>query len=307
MKQNKKILITGVNGFLGRALWRYLKKQNTGFQIYGLSRTDDGCDSGIFVCDLTAKDKLKAVLVSMRPDFIFHMAGGRMIDKKILFRSNYETTQCLLDVIQEIDIRPRVIIPGSAAEYGRMCRTRRKVKETDTAMPVTAYGIAKFKQTKLGLDYARKGGDVVIARIFNVMGEGTPSTLAIGRFAEQIVRIEQGLQEKVMDTKNLESKRDFLDIKDICAGLWAVARDGSSGEIYNVCSGHPLEMGKALRGLLLLSRIKNVIIRKSKDSHSPSFDVIGSNMKLRSVSGWFPEVSLERSLKGTLDSHRARR
>lgn len=305
-KHTKKVLITGVNGFLGRALWQYLKRQKTGLRVYGLDKTAGGGARNIVVCDLSEENKLRSILVAIRPDFIFHMAGGRMAGRKQLFASNCGSTQCLLDTLQGIrDFRPRVIIPGSAAEYGSMPQEK-KVKESDAPQPLTLYGIVKLKQTNLGLAYARGGGDAVIARIFNIMGEGTPSSLAIGRFAEQIVMIENGLQEKVIYTKKLNGKRDFLDIEDVCGALWSLARYARPGEIYNVCSGYPIGMKELLRKFLSLAKVGSIAVKESKHRSSLSFDVIGSNTKLRSTARWFPKVDINRSLKNTLQSYRAR-
>lgn len=305
-KNARKVFVAGVNGFLGRALWQYFKRREKDFYVYGLARKPVQNEPDIFVCDLLGqKRRLKSILSSIRPEFIFHLAGRRMGNKNELFKSNYTSTKCLLDAIRNIkNFRPRVIIPGSAAEYGPMPMGRRRIKETDVLKPQTPYGKVKLQQTHLALRYAREGGDVVIARIFNAVGEGTPPDLAIGRFAEQIAMIEQGLKEKVLDTRNLQSKRDFLDIDDICAALWAVARHGRSGEIYNVCSGRPLEIRKVLRKLLSVSKEKNIKIVERKDSSSPSFDVIGSHAKLISISGWAPRINLDRSLNNTLRGYR---
>ncbi len=296
-----KVLITGISGFLGCALWRYFERSKFNVQVYGLDKAIKNDTRKLFGCDLAKKSKLRPILHSIKPDFIFHLAGGRMPNYKALFQSNYLTTKCLLETIMEIrHYSPRVVIPGSAVEYGPSRGSRRRMKETDIPAPETTYGRIKLKQTHLGLRFAKQGADVIIARIFNVMGEGTPSALAIGQFAKQIVMIEQGCKEKIIYTKNLEGKRDFLDVDDISAALWAVARYGQSGEIYNVCSGRPFEIRKALKKLLSFSRVKKTLVVENKNSGSSSFDVIGSNAKLRSISGWVPQVTLERSLINTL-------
>jgi len=308
LEAGKKVLITGSSGFLGKALWQYLKKYGPGLRIYGLTRKRGSRDHDVFVCDFKNKRRVGLILEAIKPDYIFHCAGGRMAERKALREANVVTTKCLLEAIRGMKRDwPRVIIPGSAAEYGKMPSGRRKIHESYRCVPLSVYGAVKLEQTSAALASARQGMDVVVARIFNTMGERTPPALAAGRFAEQIARIEKGLSKAVIETKNLTGKRDFLDIGDVCSALWAVARYGKSRQVYNVCSGRPVTVKKVLRKLLSLSKIRDIAVNEHKDDTSSSFDVIGSNAKLRSLSGWSAQVAMERSLKDTLDSYRGDR
>lgn len=308
VKQKRRILITGVNGFLGKALWQYLRKYYPGLRIYGLARKPGPYDRNVFICDLKRKNRIEPILAAIGPDYVFHCAGGRMVKRKALWEANVLTTKCLLEAVQKMkSARPRIVIPGSAAEYGRMPSGRRKIRESDRCAPLSMYGAVKLEQTSLALAYARQGMDVVVVRIFNIMGEGTPPALAAGRFAEQIIGIEKGRSGKVIETKNLAGKRDFLDIGDVCSALLAVARHGKAGEIYNVCSGRPVVLKAVLKKLLSLAKVRDIVVAEDKKDASPSFDVIGSNVKLKAASGWSARVRVEQSLKDTLDSYRARR
>lgn len=300
----RKVLITGVHGFLGRSLWTYIKKQRRNYEIFGIAKKHEYYKPNIFTCDLKRQENLKDILVSIMPDYIFHCAGGRVNNKKKLYELNFLTTKYLLDTIKKMkNFRPRIIIPGSAAEYGRMPVGRRVIKESDESRPLTWYGLIKLQQTKLALAYAQESGlDVIVARIFNIMGEGTPPTLVIGSFAEQIARIEKGKTERVILAKSLDSKRDFLDIDDVCRALLLIAQYGRLGQIYNVCSAHPVSIKELLRKLLSYSKVKNVVIAENKNNSSPSFNIIGSNAKLRAVSNWSPKIDLEQSLRRTLRS-----
>lgn len=308
VKQKRRILITGVNGFLGKALWQYLKRYYPGLRVYGLVRDPGPHDRNFFICDLKHKNRIEPILTAIEPDYVFHCAGGRMAKRKELWEANVLTTKCLLEAIQKMkSARPRIVIPGSAAEYGRMPSRRRLLRESDPSRPLTAYGVMKLKQTKLGLTYVRSGLDVVVARIFNIMGEGTPSSLVTGSFAEQIAMIQQGATNRIIHTNSLEGKRDFLDIEDVCRALWVVAKYGQKGEIYNICSGHPVAIKELLSRFFFCAKIKDVIVEEDKGDTSSSFDVIGSNQKLKGISQWSPRVGLQRSLTNTLRSYKAKR
>lgn len=302
----KKILIIGVNGFIGRSLWQYLGRKDQ-FVVYGLDKKLDRKHRRFFLCDVTNKRQLKGMLLKVRPDYIFQMAGGRLDKKNRMVSANIETTRRILESIrQTLGPSVRVVIPGSAAEYGDMPRGKRRIDEKCKEKPKGDYGVIKLKQTQCALKFAQNGLDVVIVRMFNIIGEGTPSALCAGRFAEQIAMIEAGRMVKVLETRNLGGKRDFLDIADICSGLLHVALHGKSGEIYNVCSSKSLSIRTLLNKLLALSRKKGLKVREDKTSSSGTFDMIGSNRKLSRLAGWKPKVSIDKGLKNTLNSFRNR-
>ncbi|MBN1870866.1 MAG: NAD-dependent epimerase/dehydratase family protein [Candidatus Omnitrophica bacterium] len=302
----KKALILGVEGFLGKAMWKHLQRSKTRWEVFGLDHAVSRTSKNIFACDIQQQRKLLDVLGSIKPEIVFHFAGGRFVEKKQLMEANISTTRCLFEVIAKIrKYRPRVIIPGTAAEYGKMPPRRRKMNESDTPRPLTNYGEAKYKQTCLALDYARDGHDVVVARIFNISGEETPSGLAIGRFAEQIVQIESGRSCAVIHSKNLDGRRDFLDIEDVCRALLSLARHGMAGQVYNVCSGRAYRIRELLHGLLALSKIKGVRIEEDEGDFSMSCDVIGSNVKIKFLCDWRPKVSMRKSLRNTMNSYRS--
>jgi len=301
----KKVLITGVNGFIGSALLRYIKENNRKIDVCGISRKSTRKQKNIFPCLLTSPGRVYKILSEVRPHYIFHLAGGRINDRDKLYESNFLTTKILFESIDKIKgYRPRVIIPGTAAECGEVDPKVKWIKESVVSNPVSWYGFVKYMQTSLGMMYAQNGFNVVIARMFNISGYGTPSTLAIGKFSEEISLIERKAKSAVVCSGNLDGKRDFLDIDDACSALWALARYGESGEIYNVCSGRSYTMSDLLQRLILKSKVKNIVSKENKSSFHKSFDVIGSNAKIKKATNWKPKISIQKSLENTLNYYR---
>lgn len=298
------ILITGVNGFIGTALWNYLKAQKFPFEVFGIDIQLKNPARHLSVCDLGNPRQLKKVLNRVQPDVIFHLAGGRPADENALWQANFIPTKILLDAATELKgISPCIIIPGSAAEYGPIKSPQRPVSEEISPEPYAWYGFVKYIQTNFGLMYARKGLDVRIARIFNIGGYGTPASLALGNFSKKIVQIERGQEPLTLKVGDLSGRRDFIDIEDVCSALWAIARKGKRGEIYNVCSGKSSSMRALLCCLVSYSGVK-VVIKEEQKAHSTSFDITGSNAKIRRATGWRPHVDLEQSLRNTLQYYR---
>jgi len=301
----KRILIIGVNGFIGSSLWQFINKNIRKVDIFGIDRKSICKNKNIFILSLTDQQKTHKILSKIKPHYIFHLAGGRINDRDKLYESNFLTTKILFGVIDQIKgYRPRIIIPGTAAEYGEVDSKTKLIKENVVPDPASWYGFVKYMQTSLGLMYARNGFDVVIARMFNILGAGTPSTLAIGKFSEEISLIERKVKSAVVCCGNLDGKRDFLDIEDVCSALWAIAQYGKGGEIYNVCSGRSYTIGDLLQRLILQSKIKNIVSEENKSSLYKSFDVIGSNSKIKKVTNWKPQISIRKSLENTLNYYR---
>ena len=303
----KRVLIAGVTGFLGGALKEHLARRAPGMEVIGLTRRRRP-GNGLLHADLTDPATTARLLRRVRPDYIFQFCGGDRADPDQLFSSNFLATRGLLDAILETGLsRIRVIIPGSAAEYGRPTAQHRLVTEADSPRPESWYGFIKWMQTSLGLFYARRYDlNVVVARIFNVTGAGTPERLAAGKFASQIARIETGRRSGPIGTHDLSARRDFIDVADACAGIMAVARIGQKGEVYNVCSGRARSVRELLRQLLKQAKRKDIRIQERKNKGSGTFDVIGSNARIRRELGWSPKIGLPESLRQTLDYYRHR-
>ncbi|MBP9855309.1 MAG: NAD-dependent epimerase/dehydratase family protein [Candidatus Omnitrophica bacterium] len=301
----KKVLITGVNGFIGQALWQYLRKYKKSIDVYGIARAKKSNHPNISVLDVLNPKKLEFYLNHLSPDYIFHLAGGRMNDFNTLVQSNIGTTKVLLTTLQRIKCRPaKIIIAGSVAEYGIPLKNSRGINERYVAKPLSNYGRVKLKQTKLSLKYASQDLPIVVARISNISGTNTPEQLAAGSFSKEIVSLEKGNKQGTLVTMNLKGRRDFLDIHDVCSALWCLAEHGKYGHIYNVCSAVPVIMEDILFKLISFSKIIDVEICENENSGSESFDVIGSNAKLRKHTSWKQEISLDESLRDTLKSWR---
>ena len=301
----KRILITGASGFIAGRLRSFVEEKKLPFEVGGISHRWEDPQIKVFRCDFTDPKKLREILSSFRPDYIFHLAGGRLPDEKEMLFANFETTRVLFDALQGVEnFHPRIIIPSTAAEYGRLAKTVKFVREESPLHPVSWYGFVKYMQTSLSLMYARRGFDVVVARMFNILGSGVPESLAVGRFAKEIVKIEQGRHPAILETRNLSGKRDFLDVEDICSGLISIALHGKKGESYNLCSGRAYGIRPLLKKLLKYSVVKQIEIKEEKENFSHSYDCIGSNAKIKKTLSWKPQISIDESLQKSLNYYR---
>ncbi len=297
-----RIIITGANGFLGRSLARFIARSFPQAEVHGFIRKSTSLTCPVHLCDFTNLSHLTDLLTQVKPDYIFHFAGGRYPTNEETFSANINTTRLLLSALVEAQLSHcRLILPGSAAEYGNL--SDGPLSESVLPKPLSWYGLIKYMQTELGLYASRNGQSVVVARMFNIQGTDTPASLAMGMFAQQIVEIEQG-KEPVIKTKNLDGKRDFLDVEDACRGLMMIALYGINGEIYNLCSQKAVTIRDLLKQMLTMSTVQNIAIQEDRNAASASFNVIGSCHKLQQIAAWAPKVTIEQSLLNTLNSYR---
>lgn len=292
------VLITGINGFIGSNLKNHIKEVKPLWKIYGIDKGIKGSKLE-FRLRLEDKRRLKDILLRLKPKYIFHMCGNTTSkDFKELFNSNVYTTFSLLNTIKEINnYSPRLIIPSSAAEYGPMADSR-PLKETDPLRPVSVYGFSKSLQTQVSLMFVRHGLDVVIARMFNVLGPAVPVNLCIGKFAHELALIKKGKKRPILYTRILDTKRDFLDIQDVCSCLLSIAIRGEAGEVYNVCRGKSYSIKYLLDKIVEISGVKGLkIIEDKKLEKTDLSDSFGSTHKLKKLISHFKPRPINQSLK----------
>jgi GDP-4-dehydro-6-deoxy-D-mannose reductase len=239
----------------------------------------------------------------VRPALVFHLAGTtKPVGWELMWQAHVEATMNLLGALEGTGCR--VWVSGSAAEYGET--GARPVREDGAAWPETVYGSTKLAQTLAALAFRHRGLSVAVARVFNLMGPGTPENLSLGSFSRQIADIERGAQPAKIFVGNLEPRRDYIDVRDAASGLLTLAEKGEPGRIYNLASGRMASMSELLRRLLALSSKKIEVIPEA--SRMRPIDVrhcCGDPARARRL-GWRPAFTLDESLRATLETYRGR-
>jgi GDP-4-dehydro-6-deoxy-D-mannose reductase len=291
----KKILVTGANGFIGTALCRFLAHQRA-VEVLGIGRRR---------VDLLNKNELRKFLGQYRPDCIFHLAGGRSGTPSQLINDNVLTTVNLLESIQSFEgFSPRVIITGSAAEYGEVRGARRPIQENAPNHPAALYGWVKLLQTQAALHYAGLGQDIVIARLFNILGPGVGSDMVPGKLACDILDLEKSSRRGTLNVSRLDVVRDYLDIRDIAQALYILSAKGKAGEIYNICSQKGTTLRELLGSMIKTSSLSGTKLKENKKIKPGVMYAVGSCMKFRRMTNWKPKYDLHQSALDTLAFYR---
>jgi GDP-4-dehydro-6-deoxy-D-mannose reductase len=296
------VAITGIGGFIGRTLASRLRDLFPAVSIVALGRGRHLAADRSYEIDLLDPASLRCVMKLERPDVIFHLAGVVSSSNwQELHCGNVQTTINLLDAVEATHPPCRVVIPGSAAEYGSVAASDLPLDELRAPNPLTHYGVSKAWQTTVSRYYASCGLHVVIARIFNVIGPGIPETLSIGAFVSQLKRIRRGDIEREIRVGNLAPRRDFVDVRDVGDALMALAKDGVPGEIYNVCSGRSVSMAQILSALSTgLGVDVGVTVDPARVKAAEIADIYGSNAKIHRATGWQPMISFSESVRSAV-------
>jgi GDP-4-dehydro-6-deoxy-D-mannose reductase len=306
-----RVLVTGAGGFVGGYLLPYLLE--AGHEVVATSLdlpTRPGPEpvrwEALDLVDATAVGDLVS---SSKPGGVIHLAaqasvGGSWTDPNQTYRSNIEGTSNLLEAVKEM--KPRVLLVGSAQQYARPAEGR-VLTETSPQFAGSPYALSKIAQEHMGLMYLRQYGvESVFTRSFNHTGPGQSPQYAVGSFASQIARLEQA-GDGEMHVGNLDSRRDFLDVRDVVRAYTMLLESGEAGEAYNVCSGRAVRMGDVLDKLLEVAGLKGRVQVRRQTQHASAVTdlLVGDSTKITTAVGWAPRIPLDRSLVETLDWYRA--
>jgi len=274
----KSVLVTGARGALGQALVSRLKQQSATTQILLTSHTHHGAD--YISLDVSDREQVKSVIKATTPDLVIHLAASLSDNFEQAYAINVEAARHLCDAVLATGHPTRLVVIGSAAEYGVVQANENPIKENHLLAPVTLYGMTKAWQTLLAQQYAFSGVDIVVARIFNLDGPGMSERLFVGRIQKQIANILAG-QQQLLEIGPLTAIRDYISTTDAAELLLAIAERGKTGHIYHVASGKRISMRELLgtylqrNGLDFSCVLENVGLSNHKGYDVP---VIVANM-----------------------------
>ena len=169
-----------------------------------------------------------------QPDAVVHLAAraqvaGAWQEAPAILETNIVCTQVLMQTLHEKAPDARILIISSSEVYGKVDQDRLPADETSPLRPNNPYSVSKVAQEFVALQYFEAfGAEVVIARPFNHIGPRQVGNFVVPSFARQIAEMEAGLREPVLRVGNLESQRDFTDVRDIVRAyhLLLTARKG---------------------------------------------------------------------------------
>ncbi|MEK7543297.1 MAG: GDP-mannose 4,6-dehydratase [Patescibacteria group bacterium] len=316
----KKILITGITGFVGSHLADLALRENA--RVYGLKRWHLSKLRNIrhiadrielFDCDLTDPIGIEKVITQIKPDWVFHLAAESFVSPSWdhpthYMNVNYNGTVHLLEALRRTSPKTRILLPGSGEEYGEVDKQDLPIVDKTLLQPVNPYAVTKIAQDLIGYVYYKSYGlPVIRTRAFNHEGPRRDNVFGISWYAYQIARIEYGKQAPIIETGERSDERNFTHIKDLVAAYWLAIQKCQPGKLYLIGSDeqdHIFTFDQALDQLIALSTyrkpMKKVINNKFvRPTSVPR--LIGDTSDFRTLTGWKPEIAFETILNDTLN------
>jgi len=315
----KKILITGITGFVGSHLAEYCLEKEVklfGFKRYHLSNMKNvrHIEEKIewYDCDMLDGKAVTKYIGKIRPDIVFHMAAQSFVspswDHPILYmEANYNMTVNLLEACLVNKINPKIHIPGSGEEYGEILEDELPIKPTTILRPVNPYAVSKIAQDLIGYVYFRSYGlKVIRTRSFNHEGPRRDKVFGIPWYAYQIARIEVGLQKPLVKVGYIDDRRNFTHIKDMVHAYWLAVEKCQPGELYLIGTEKPSHIHtfrEALEMLIKMSKVKKISYEIDPQYVRPTQvpRLICDASEFVAQTGWKPTISFEKILEDTLN------
>ena len=237
----KKILITGVNGYIGNCLYHFLKGK---FKVVGIDK-ESVSKNTIYRCNILNTKKLEQILYKTKPEIVIHLAAQSLVDETInkekYYNNNVVATNRLLRSMKKSNVK-KIIFSSTAAVYKQ---SSKPLKESSKLQSLSTYAKTKLICEKNIVK--QKEIKSVILRFFNVcsalkkpcIGElHNPETHLIPTIVYKAIYNKRiYIYGNDFPTPDGTCIRDYIHIKDICSAIEKSIRfllNKKKSKIFNI-------------------------------------------------------------------------
>ena len=310
--RNRRVLITGADGFIGSHLAEQLVKECAGVKAFVYYNAFNSCgwlDSlpkqileGMEISPGDVRDAHCLEQAVKGCDLVFHLAALIGIPFSYNCPDSYVETNVVgtLNVLQAArkGSVEKVLVTSTSEVYG----TARYVP-IDEDHPLQAqspYSATKIAADRLAESFYRSFGlPVVIVRPFNTYG---PRQSARAVIPTIIVQLLSGANQ--IKLGSLTPTRDFTYVKDTVSGFVELAKsDKSAGQEVNIATGREVSIGQLAKELTARLRRQTTVVceeARVRPRESEVERLLGCNKKIRSLTNWDPQYDLSRGLSETV-------
>lgn len=302
-----RVLVTGAWGFVGRHAVRDLVA--AGHDVIAADQITSPGDppppATAHRVDITDPIAVLGLVADTHPGAVLHLAGISFVprtaaDPGLTIKVNANGTLNILDACLRHAPSARILVVSTAQVYGSRTGDL-AVDETAPLRPDSIYGISKTAADQLALFYAAQHKlQVMVARPNNHIGPGQSPQFAVASFAAQIKAATRSPTPPVIATGNLESRRDFTDVRDVAVAYRLLLERGRIGLAYNIGSGSDIKIGDLLKMLCELAGVAprfvtdKALLRPT--DRSPNLEL----GRIKQDTGWAPARTLRETLSDIL-------
>jgi GDP-6-deoxy-D-talose 4-dehydrogenase len=293
-KMQRKVLITGINGFTGK----YVAEEfaAAGYIVYGTGAVASGLPR-YYQVDLLDKIKLAHVIAEVQPSIVIHLAAiafvghGNFAD---FYQVNLIGTGNLLEALAlHANELKSVLLASSANVYGNS--TEGLLSEDTPLNPANDYAVSKLAMEYMAKTWLHKL-PLFLVRPFNYTGVGQTEDFLLPKIVAHFRRIAP-----VIELGNLDVWRDFSDVRTVAHIYLRLVEVNPLGQVVNVCSSktHSLReviaTAESITGHKVEVRVNPAFVRANEVK-----SLCGDATRLRSLIGEWISPSLEETLRWML-------
>lgn len=309
---NKKVLVTGAEGFIGSHLTEKLLElgakvtalvQYNSFNNWGWIDTFDNNikkEIEVYTGDIREYDNISKVVKGK--DVVLHLAALIAIpysyqSPAAYVRTNVEGTLNVMEACKVHNIQ-KVVHTSTSEVYGTAIYA--PIDENHPLQGQSPYSASKIGADKMAESYYRSFGvPVATIRPFNTYGPRQSARAVIPTIISQILS-----GKKVIKLGALLPKRDLTFVKDTANGFIKMAEaDESIGQVINIGNNSEISIGDLADRIVSLTGM-DVAIECDEDRIRPEKSEVNrlwcNNSKAAEILGWKPEYTLDVGLSETI-------
>ena len=308
--QNKIILVTGADGFIGSHLTEMLVKRGAkvkavscynSFNYWGWLEDLD-CIEDIEVLTGDVRDPHYCKHITKNVDIVFHLAALIAIPYSYVAPDSYVDTNIkgTLNICQaSLENRCERVIHTSTSEvYGTAQYV--PIDEKHPLQPQSPYSASKIGADAMAKSFYNAFDlPLTIARPFNTYGPRQSARAVIPTIITQIANGKETIK-----LGDLTPTRDLSYVEDICRGFIALAEcEKAIGETVNIGSNFEISIGDVLDNIKEIMNSKVQVITDNarlRPKKSEVYRLCCDNTKIRDLTGFEPKYSIKGGLKKTI-------
>jgi nucleoside-diphosphate-sugar epimerase len=278
------ILVTGANGFVGRALIRSLKK--TQHEIYALDLEYKKDYLPVVSKQFYVQDITREFSIDQSFDIVFHLAACNLTHVgKTHYQTYYDVNvQGTKNLIKSSKIKKFVFLSTTKVYKIK----GKEIDELSPVSPLSSYEKSKLEAENICRQYFSYD-DLTIFRSVNIVGEGQAEKAVIPIFFKNAM---SGRPLEIIDSG--KTKAQLLYIEDLVYAFMHILANNDVGYgIVNLAGEETIEIRE------LAEKIIRICDSKSKIICNKNEDIIYSNIlteKAKNVLGWQATVLIDEIL-----------
>lgn len=311
--KNKRVLITGADGFIGSHLTEALLEAGckvkafvyyNSFNSWGWLDTfpkEKLAQIEVFTGDIRDPNGVRKALENI--DIVFHLAALIAIPFSYHSPDSYVDTNIkgTLNVLQAARDTgcEKILVTSTSEVYGTA-----KYVPIDELHPFQ--GQSPYSASKIGADriaesfYRSFNLPVAIVRPFNTFGPRQSARAVIPTIISQLLA-----GKKEIKLGSLDPTRDLLFVKDTAQGFIEIAKsDKTVGQEINIATQAEISIGDLANKIIKLTKSEAKIITdqdRLRPAKSEVERLLGSNKKIMELTAWRPKYDLDQGLAQTIE------